>query len=43
MAMGQISVGSVINFTGPVGSIIYADLYGSIKIEFTVFIRDTEQ
>ncbi len=29
--------------TGPVGSIIYADLYGSIKIKFTVLIRDTDQ
>ncbi len=28
---------------GPVGSIIYADLYGSIKIKFTVLIRDTDQ
>ncbi len=30
-------------YTGPVGSIIYADLYGSIKIKFTVLIRDTDQ
>ncbi len=28
---------------GPVGSIIYADLCGSIKIKFTVLIRDTDQ
>ncbi len=32
-----------IAYSGPVGSIIYADLYGSIKIKFTVLIRDTDQ
>ncbi len=30
-------------YPGPVGSIIYADLYGSIKIKFTVLIPDTDQ
>ncbi len=29
-------------YTGPVGSIIYADLYGSIKIKFTVLIRNMQ-
>ncbi len=35
--------GVLVALTGPVGSIIYADLYGSIKIKFTVLIRDTDQ
>ncbi len=43
-AMAQNSGGfQVTLFSGPVGSIIYADLYGSIKIKFTLLIRDTDQ
>ena len=33
----------VIYITGPVGSIIYADLYGSMKIKFGVLIQNTDQ
>ncbi len=32
-----------VDIPGPVGSIIYAGLYRSIKIKFTVLIRDTDQ
>ena len=31
------------NTTGPVGSTIYADLHGSIKIKFSVLNRNTDQ
>ncbi len=34
---------NMIVLTGPVGSIIYVDLYGSMKIKFTVLIRNTDQ
>ncbi len=34
---------NLMTYSGPVGSIIYADLYGSIKIKFTVLLRDTDQ
>ncbi len=46
--MALISILGACGFTclliaGPVGSIIYADLYGSIKINFPVLIRITDQ
>ncbi len=42
--VNRVKVKAFTTYTsGPVGSIIYADLYGSIKIKFTVLIRDTDQ